>query len=38
MTQDGQLIMNDPYSEERSNQTWDLSQIVEEAQGLYAYG
>ncbi|MDO4532272.1 MAG: C39 family peptidase [Coriobacteriia bacterium] len=38
MTQDGQLIMNDPYSEERSNQTWDISQIVEEAQGLYAYG
>ena len=38
MTQDGQLIMNDPYSEERSNQTWDLSTIVEEAQGLYAYG
>ena len=37
MQQDGSLIMNDPYSEERSNQTWDISTIVEESQGLYAY-
>ena len=37
MTQDGELIMNDPYSEERSNQTWSLRTIVEESQGLYAY-
>ena len=37
-TQDGSLIMNDPYSEERSNQTWDIGTIVNESQGLYAYG
>ena len=37
MNQEGSLIMNDPYSEERSNQTWDIQTIVEEAQGLYSY-
>ena len=38
MKEDGTVIMNDPYSEERSNNTWDLKTIVEESQGLYAYG
>jgi len=36
-TQDGSIIMNDPYSEERSNRTWDIKTIVQEAQALYAY-
>ena len=38
ITQDGSVVMNDPYSEERSNQTWDIDTIVEESQGFYAYG
>lgn len=37
LNQDGTVIMNDPYSEERSNRTWELSTIVQEAQALYAY-
>lgn len=38
MNQDGSLVMNDPYSEERSNKTWDISSIVNEGQVFYAYG
>ena len=38
LTTDGSVIMNDPYSEERSNQTWDIDTIVSETQGFYAYG
>jgi hypothetical protein len=37
LNQDGTVIMNDPYSEERSNRTWDIKTIVEESQALYAY-
>ena len=38
MNQDGTVVMNDPYSEERSNKTWDISTIVNEGQVFYAYG
>ena len=38
MNQDQSLIMNDPYSEERSNQTWPIDTIVEESIAFYAYG
>lgn len=37
MNTDGTLVMNDPYSEERSNKSWDIDTIVEESQGFYAY-
>lgn len=37
-TQDGMIIMNDPYSEERSNKTWDYGIIVDNAIAFYAYG
>ena len=37
LNQDGTVTMNDPYSEERSNRTWDIKTIVEESQALYAY-
>jgi len=38
MKEDGTVIMNDPYSEERSNKAWDMDTIVEESIGFYAYG
>lgn len=37
LTDDGQVILNDPYSYERSSQTWDAQTIAGEATTLYAY-
>ena len=34
---DGQLIVNDPYSSVNSSQTWDLDQVVAQSIALYAY-
>ena len=37
LTQEGEIIMNDPYSEERSEKRWDYDIIVENAIAFYAY-
>lgn len=37
LTTDGQLVMNDPYSEERSNRTWDIQTIIDNSVALYAF-
>ncbi len=34
---DGKVIVNDPYSAERSNKTWDVSTLVDQAKAIYAY-
>lgn len=33
----GKVIVNDPYSAERSNQTWDVDTLVSQAKAFYAY-
>ena len=38
VTDDGQVIMNDPYSITRSSQLWDPDFIASETMALYAYG
>ena len=37
LTDDGQVILNDPYSYERSSQTWPAETIANEATIFYAY-
>ncbi len=33
----GKVIVNDPYSAERSNQTWDVDVLVSQSKAFYAY-
>ena len=37
ITDDGKVILNDPYSVERSSKLWDAELIAAEAKALYAY-
>lgn len=37
ITEDGKVILNDPYSVERSSKLWDPEQIASESRALYAY-
>ena len=37
ITKDGKVILNDPYSVERSSKLWDPEQIASESRALYAY-
>lgn len=37
LTDDGKIILNDPYSASRSSQTWDPELIANESVALYAY-
>lgn len=37
LTEDGKVILNDPYSYERSSQTWDADIIAQEATIFYAF-
>ena len=37
VAEDGRVIINDPYSKERSTQLWDVDLIISESQGLYAF-
>ena len=37
VTDDGQVILNDPYSVTRSSQLWDPELIASEAMSIYAY-
>ena len=37
LTSDGKVIINDPYSFERSSQTWDADTIANESITLYSY-
>lgn len=37
LTDDGKVIVNDPYSYTRSIQTWDVDTLVSEAISIYAY-
>ena len=37
MTEDGKIILNDPFSAERSSKLWDLERIVSESRALFAY-
>ncbi len=37
LTSDGQVIINDPYSVERSSQTWDPELLASESYTMYAY-
>ncbi len=34
---DGTLVVNDPYSAERSAKSWDVQQVLGQTQALYAY-
>ena len=34
---EGKVIINDPYSAERSSQTWDVDTLVSQAKAFYAY-
>ena len=34
---EGKVIINDPYSAERSNRTWDIDTLVSQAKAFYAY-
>lgn len=34
---DGNLIINDPYSAERSNQAWDVEKVLGQTKALFAY-
>ena len=34
---DGKVIVNDPYSAERSSKTWDVGTLVDQAKAIYAY-
>ncbi|MDR0514725.1 MAG: C39 family peptidase [Coriobacteriaceae bacterium] len=36
LSEDGRLIINDPFSEARSNQLWDIDQVVGQSIALYA--
>ena len=38
ITEDGQVVLNDPYSPERSSKLWDPELIASESVTLYAYG
>ena len=38
LTEDGKVILNDPYSPERSSQVWDPELIVSESRTFYVYG
>ena len=38
ITEDGQVVLNDPYSPERSSKLWDPELIASESRTLYAYG
>ena len=37
ITEDGKVILNDPFSVERSSKLWDLDLIVSESKALFAY-
>ncbi len=34
---DGSLVINDPYSAERSNQAWDVETVLGQTKALFAY-
>lgn len=34
---DGTITINDPYSAERSNRSWDIDQVLSQTMALYAY-
>ncbi|WP_302396325.1 C39 family peptidase [Eggerthella sinensis] len=34
---DGNLVINDPYSAERSNQAWDVEKVLGQTKALFAY-
>lgn len=38
ITEDGKVVLNDPYSPERSAQLWDPEVIVSESRTFYVYG
>ena len=37
LSDDGTLKVNDPYSAERSNRTWDVDQVIGQTKALWAY-
>lgn len=37
LAEDGTLIINDPYSAERSEKTWDIDQVISQTMALYAF-
>lgn len=37
LNDDGQLVINDPYSEVRSNKTWDVDTVLNQTIALYAF-
>lgn len=37
LAEDGTLIINDPYSQVRSDMTWDIDQVINQTMALYAF-
>lgn len=37
LNDDGKVIINDPYSAKRSEKTWDVNTLVDQAKAIYAY-
>ncbi len=37
LADDGTLVVNDPYSAERSAKTWDVDQVIGQTKALYSY-